>query len=70
MQICQIERNFVTACAFCDLLIFNKITNPRKAAEKLSDQLRAHIDTNPACKAYYDALPTFEDMRGILKRGE
>lgn len=69
MYISQVGRNTVSACAFCDLLISNKLKNP-EALVKIQDQLREHLSESLACKAYYDALPTLEDIRGILKDEE
>lgn len=67
MYITQLGGHTITVCAFCDLLISNKVTNPGEAIEKLHAQLGNHLDQNSECRAYYDALPTFEDVRGILK---
>lgn len=69
MYVCQVGRNTVTACAFCDLLISNKLKNP-EALFKLSDQLKEHLEQNSTCKAYYDTLPSLMDLRGILHRVE
>ena len=70
MYLSQIGRNTVTACGCCDLLISNKLENPREALEKLCDQLQEHLEQNSGCKSYYDALPNLMDLRGILRRVE
>lgn len=67
MQITQLGPNHVTVCAACGKLISNQIEGPRKGLDELRNQLKMHIDLKPVCKKYYDSLPTWEDVRGILK---
>lgn len=55
MYISQIGRNTVIACAFCDILISNKLKNP-EALHKLCEQLKEHLDQNMACRVYKDLI--------------
>lgn len=64
MYTANVGGHFVTACGCCDLLMSNKIS-----CWECSDQLEAHLEKTPKCKEWYDNLPTFADIRGIMKPG-
>lgn len=70
MHISRIGKNTITVCELCDLLISNKLEDPRQALEELCNQLDQHLEENLICKSYYDSLPTLMDLRGILRRVE
>lgn len=61
MEVAQIGNNTVTACPSCDELIHVRGTNDLLCLERAWD---LHMARNPTCKAFQEALPTLEDLRG------
>lgn len=68
MEIASLGNNHMTVCACCDRLIVVKNKDVRAGSDEVSAQLTAHISGSRKCKAYYDALPTFSDMQGIVPK--
>jgi len=66
MEVYRLGPHNLSYCACCGVLISNQISSIPDGMDELHNQLKAHLDLTPSCGVYYDNLPTFDDVRGIL----
>jgi hypothetical protein len=69
MEIYGFKLYQISECANCGQL-FIAYGQPREAVDMLDEQYGYHLRDFPECKKWHDNLPTFDDIKGILKGGQ